>query len=68
MQGRITDFVCRNSNIDGGKFGELMMRTDEIATDVGSIIDGEEAVRLGLIDEVGGLASALSALHGMMKE
>lgn len=66
MQGRITDFVCRNSGIDKDKLTELMMRTDEIATDVGSIIDGEEAVRLGLIDEVGGLASALSALHGMI--
>ena len=68
MQGRITDFVCRNSGIGKEKFTELMMRTDEIATDVGSIIDGKKAVKLGLIDEVGGLAAALEALHGMMKE
>ena len=66
MQDRITDFVCRNSNISPDCFNELMMRTDEIATDVGSIIDGEEAVKLGLIDEVGGLAAALGALHEMI--
>lgn len=66
MQERITEFVCRNSKVDKSRFTELMMRTDEIATDVGSIIDGEEAVSLGLIDEVGGLAAALSALHEMM--
>lgn len=68
MQDRITDFVCRNSNIERSRFSELMMRPDEMATDIGSIIDGEEAVSLGLIDEVGGLSAALSALHGMMKE
>ena len=68
MQSRITEFVCRNSSIDKAKLTELMMRTDEIATDVGSIIDGEEAVKLGLIDEVGGLEAALHALHGMIGE
>ncbi len=66
MQERITGFVTSNSKISKEKFTNLMMRTDEIATDVGSIIDGEEAVRLGLIDEVGGLAAALSYLHGMI--
>ncbi len=66
MQDRITDFVCRNSNIEKKKFTKLMMQTEEIVTDVGSIIDGEEAVSLGLIDEVGGLAAALDALHGMI--
>ncbi len=66
MQERITDFVCRNSKIEQKKFTKLMMKTDEIATDVGSIIDGEKAVELGLIDEVGGLSAALDALHGMI--
>lgn len=66
MQDRITDFVCRNSNIEKKKFTKLMMQTEEIATDVGTIIDGEEAVSLGLIDEVGGLAAALAALHEMI--
>ena len=68
MQERITDFVTRNSGIGKDKFTELMMCTDEIATDVGSIIDGKKAVELGLIDEVGGLAAALDALHSMMGE
>lgn len=66
MQNRIDSFIVRNSRIKIEKLRELMMRTDEIATDVGSIIDGEEAVRLGLIDKVGGLDMALSELHKMM--
>ncbi len=66
MQDRITDFVCRNSKIEKKKFTKLMMQTEEIVTDVGSIIDGEAAVSLGLIDEVGGLAAALDALHKMI--
>ncbi len=64
MQDRICDFIVRNSGIAPEKLSELMMRTDEIATDVGSIIDGDEAVKLGLIDEVGGLSAALEWLHG----
>ena len=67
MQDRITGFVTANSRISREKFTELMMRTDEIATDVGSIVDGEEAVRIGLIDEVGGLSRALDALHEMIE-
>jgi ATP-dependent protease ClpP protease subunit len=46
----------------------MMMRPDEIANDVGSILDGEEAVRVGLIDEVGGLDAALTCLKGMIRE
>ena len=67
MQDRITEFVCRNSNIEKKKFTKLMMQTEEIVTDVGSVIDGEAAVSLGLIDEVGGLAAELEALHSMIK-
>ena len=47
---------------------KLMMRPDEIATDVGSIIDGDEAVRYGIIDRVGGLSDALDALREMIRE
>ncbi|MGN1128132.1 MAG: ClpP family protease [Candidatus Flemingiibacterium sp.] len=68
MQDRITDFIIRNSRIELDRLRELMLRTDEIATDVGSIIDGGDAVRLGLIDEVGGLSAALSWLHSQMKK
>lgn len=68
MQDRITDFIISNSRIKREKLRELMLRTDEIATDVGSIIDGGEAVELGLIDEVGGLSAALGWLHSEMKK
>ena len=67
MQNRITDFVCRHSRIEKAKLEELMMNPDMLATDVGSIIDGNEAVSYGLIDEVGGLDAALAALRGMEK-
>ncbi len=66
MQGRITDFIARNSNVNEETLLSLMMNTDEIATDVGSVIDGEEAVEIGLIDKIGGLADALSELHSMI--
>ena len=45
-----------------------MLRTGELAADVGSVIYGQEAVELGLIDEIGGLSDALGCLYGMMEE
>ena len=48
-------------------FRSLLLRTDEIATDVGSIIDGQKAVEIGLIDRVGGLSDALQALREEIK-
>ncbi len=68
MQKRISDFVCAHSNINEEKFLSLMMNTDQIATDTGSIIDGSEAVECGLIDEVGGLCDAIEALKNMIHE
>lgn len=68
MQKRIVDFICAHSKADKDKVYELMMRPDMIATDVGSIIEGSEAVEYGIIDEVGGLDKALEALRGMIKE
>lgn len=68
MQGRISDFVCAHSNINEEKFLSLMMNTDQIATDTGSVIDGHEAVECGLIDEVGGLKDALGALRKMINK
>lgn len=65
MQKRISDFICRHSRISAEKLEELMMRPDEMATDVGSVLDGGEAVSYGLIDEVGGLCEALAALRKM---
>lgn len=65
MQDRIVDFICRNSRIKKGVLTDLMMKPDELSTDIGSIVDGREAVSLGLIDEVGGLDAALKALAEM---
>ncbi len=67
MQERITDFVSENSKCPKEKISALMMKTDEIATDMGSIIDGTRAVEIGLIDEIGGLHNALCALDDMIR-
>jgi ATP-dependent protease ClpP protease subunit len=66
MQNRIVRFIVSHSNISEEKLNELMTRPDEMATDIGSIVEGDEAVRLGLIDEVGGLSDALRALRKMI--
>ena len=67
IQEQIADFVTSNSRIDREIFLSYMMRTGEMATDVGSIVYGKEAVQLGLIDELGGLSDALSCLHRMIE-
>lgn len=68
MQERIIDFVIRTSQIQREKFVELMNETDEIANDIGTILIGERAVELGLINEVGGLNKALKKLNEMISE
>ena len=68
MQERITKFVSDHSGITKERFSELMMQTDEIATDVGSIINGEQAVKEGLIDSLGGLCDALDAIKQMAEK
>ena len=67
IQEQIADFVTTKSRIDRETFLSYMMRTGEMATDVGSIVYGKEAVQLGLIDELGGLSDALSCLHRMIE-
>ena len=67
IQERITQFVVANSRIKRDRFTKLMLQTGELATDVGSVIYGEEAVELGLIDEIGGLSDALTCLHKMIE-
>ena len=64
IQERIVGFVIGHSNVSREKYTELMMTTDEIANDVGSVIYGEEAVACGLIDAIGTLSDALDYLHG----
>ena len=68
MQERIINFISRNSRANPDTLRELMMRPDQIATDVGSVIEGAEAVKYGLIDNVGGLTDALSAMREMIAE
>ncbi len=68
MQSRITDFVVKNSNVTAEKFTELMMNTKEMVTDVGSVISGEKAVNVGLIDEIGTLNEVIENLYSMIEE
>ena len=66
IQEQIADFVTANSGISKEQFERYMMATGEMATDVGTILYGKEAVSSGLIDKLGGLSDALSALHKMI--
>ena len=68
MQERITRFVTDNSGMSFDRFTELCMNTDELATDVGSVLDGEDAVKEGLIDSLGSLSDAIAALYAMIDE
>lgn len=63
IQERIIQFVTSNSTVKRETFTKLMLQTGELAADVGSVIYGEEAVQLGLIDQIGGLGDALACLH-----
>lgn len=66
IQQQIADFVTANSGISRKQFEDYMMATGEMATDVGTILYGKDAVASGLIDRLGGLSDALSALHKMI--
>lgn len=68
IQERIVGFVTSHSNISRERYNELMLATDEIANDVGSVIYGEEAVSCGLIDSIGTLSDALDYLHSACDE
>ena len=66
IQEQIADFVTANSGISKKQFEKYMMATGEMATDVGTILYGKEAVSSGLIDQLGGLSDAMEALHTMI--
>ena len=66
MQSRITDFVVRNSKISSDRFTEIMMNTGEMVTDVGSVLSGEQAVKEGLIDEIGTLSAVIEGLYNLI--
>lgn len=63
MQERILRFIADHSRADINHLRELMMKPDEMATDMGSILDGREAVEAGIIHRIGGLSDALDALR-----
>ena len=68
MQERIVDFVCRHSQVDAQRFTALCMNTGELATDIGTVLDGEEAVAEGLIDRIGSLNEAMDALYTRIEQ
>lgn len=63
MQNRITDFVTSHSKIAREKYNQLIFETGKMANDIGTIVSGEQAAALGLIDQIGGLSDALQYLH-----
>lgn len=68
MQERIVNFVTRNSKIQADRFTSLMMTTGELMMDVGTVLNGEDAVKEGLIDSLGGLSDAISTLKSLIEE
>ena len=67
MQERIIEFIVRNSRADGNTVRRLMTATDDMTTDIGTVIDGREAVNYGIIDSVGGLGDAVGELKKMIR-
>lgn len=68
MQDRITDFVCNHCKISKNRFMELMSETEQLTKDVGSILIGEQAVKEGLISEIGGMNKAYEKLLKMIEK
>ena len=68
MQDRIVNFVTSNSNISEQDFRNLMLQTGELTMDMGTVVDGERAVELGLIDSLGGLSDAIDCLYSLIEE
>lgn len=66
VQNRITGFVCSHCNISKTRYEELMMETEVLTKDVGSVLEGEEAVREGIICEIGGISQAVAKLHELI--
>lgn len=68
MQDRITTFVAENSNISKERYTELVLNTGELVTDIGTILEGQEAVDEGLVDQVGTLSDATDCLYQMISQ
>lgn len=68
MQQRITTFVSEHSKMNPERFYQLAMNTEELVMDVGTVLDGEDAVKEGLIDGLGSLSDALESLYDMIDQ
>ena len=68
MQDRIVRFIVKHSKIEEEKLREMLTRTDMLVNDVGTVLDGEEAVKYGLIDCIGGISQSIEALRELMKK
>jgi len=68
MQDRIVKFVSENSRISEKKFRELMLRTGDLARDIGTVVVGKDAVKEKLIDQLGGIGEAVAKLNELIKE
>ncbi len=68
MEERVIDFVTRNSRVTAKRFKEMMLNSEELITDFGTILNGFQAVDEGLIDYVGGLSDAMDCLERLVKE
>ncbi len=68
IQDRMIRFVTANSAVREKEFRRLMMNTDELIMDVGTVLEGEKAVETGLIDSMGGLSDAVECLYDMIEK
>ncbi len=68
MQERITNFIVSNSNVNREAFLKYMYDTDEIANDVGTVLNADEVCEIGLIDEIGGFSSAMNKLRNLIDQ
>lgn len=68
MQDRVINFITANSKMDEETFRKLMTTTGELARDIGTVVVGKEAVRLGLIDELGGIGEAIKKMNSLIEE
>ena len=68
MQERIIKFISKNSRMNPDRFRELMLKTGELVMDVGTVLNGEDAVSEGLIDSIGSLSDALDCLYDMIEK
>lgn len=66
VQNRIVSFVCEHCRISKKRLEELMMETEVLTKDVGSVLEGNEAVEEGIIDEIGGISQAIQKLHALI--